>query len=525
MTNLRYVLYARKSTESTERQVQSIDDQIKVLKALAQSYKLHITHELVEAKSAKAPDKRPVFDHAMQLIESGKADAFLTWKYDRLSRNPVDSGRLSYLLQNNVIKEIRTMERTYHPDDNVLLLSVEGGMANQYIRDLSKNVKRGMDSKAGKGWRPGIAPVGYMNDAAHRIIVQDEERAWIVRKMFDLLFSGYSIQYITDYVDKELGLRTIRRHKSGGIPLHKSAVYTMFKNPFYCGYFKWNGELMRGAHEPIISFEEHRRAVALTSNQRAQRPKGELAFLYRGKITCGDCRCTVTPELKVKQTKRGKKYHTYYRCTHKKRDYPCKQMPLKLERVEEQIIAELARYQIIPEFYDWALEVLGKRHQQESQELHKVHTARSNAVTRAEDELQELMRMRIRKLVDDDEYKSLKQALIIDLERLKVARAAADDSNTNWLAEMEQKLDTARTAMLTFMHGSDEQKLNLLAMFGQGFTLKDRTLTLTPEPWLIPIRDNYKKLEAAYLGLEPKNLENNRGKMAEIASIRQKWSG
>ena len=31
---------------------------------------------------------------------------------------------------------IRTMERTYRPEDNALLLSIENGMATAYLQDL-----------------------------------------------------------------------------------------------------------------------------------------------------------------------------------------------------------------------------------------------------------------------------------------------------------------------------------------------------------------------------------------------------
>jgi hypothetical protein len=54
-------------------------------------------------------------------------------------------------LQNSIIKTIRTPEKQYLPEDNVLMIGLEGCMANQFILDLSKNVKRGSKSKAEKG--------------------------------------------------------------------------------------------------------------------------------------------------------------------------------------------------------------------------------------------------------------------------------------------------------------------------------------------------------------------------------------
>lgn len=56
---MNYFIYARKSTESEDRQVLSIETQIKELKALALNQGLNIVEVFSEAKSAKAPG-RPI---------------------------------------------------------------------------------------------------------------------------------------------------------------------------------------------------------------------------------------------------------------------------------------------------------------------------------------------------------------------------------------------------------------------------------------------------------------------------------
>ena len=78
----------------------------------------------------------------------------LCWKLDRLTRNPVDTGTIQYMLQEGKMDRIITSDREYRPVDAGLLFSVETGMANQFIMDLRKNVSRGMESKRSKGWLP-----------------------------------------------------------------------------------------------------------------------------------------------------------------------------------------------------------------------------------------------------------------------------------------------------------------------------------------------------------------------------------
>src|SRR3989338_5940884 len=103
---IKYFLYARKSSEGEDLQVQSIDDQINRLKKLAADYGLTIKEILTEAHSAKMPYARPIFNKMIERIEKGEADGILCWQINRLSRNPIDSARVQWMLQNGTIKSI-----------------------------------------------------------------------------------------------------------------------------------------------------------------------------------------------------------------------------------------------------------------------------------------------------------------------------------------------------------------------------------------------------------------------------------
>ena len=152
-----YFLYARKSTDVEDKQVRSIEDQLAVLRALAKEYGLNVVEEFVEKQSAKVPG-RPIFNSMLARIERGNAQGIICWKLDRLARNPIDGGQISWFLQKGNIQHIRTNDRDYRPSDNTLLMNMEFGMANQFVRDLSVDTKRGMRAKAERGWIPGPAP-------------------------------------------------------------------------------------------------------------------------------------------------------------------------------------------------------------------------------------------------------------------------------------------------------------------------------------------------------------------------------
>src|SRR3989344_4281415 len=89
-----YFLYARKSSESEDRQIQSIDDKINRLKILAKDSGLNIKKIYTESKSAKKPNNRPLFDEMLERIEIGAAGGIFGWNSNRLSENQFHTGKI-----------------------------------------------------------------------------------------------------------------------------------------------------------------------------------------------------------------------------------------------------------------------------------------------------------------------------------------------------------------------------------------------------------------------------------------------
>ena len=249
-------------------------------------------------------------------------------KIDRLSRNPVDSGRISWLLQQNIIQNIRTHDRSYLPQDNVLIMSVEFGMANQYIRDLSANVTRGLRQKARLGIYPSIAPLGYLNDPRTRTIVINRRKAPIVRKAFELYAQNQSrLEDIANFLF-EHGIKTGATRgwsKGGGNPPKRDQISFLLSNSFYYGHFKYSGEMYEGKHKPIIEkklFDRVQDVLRLRSNKRHKLENNPQAFC--GLLKCSDCGCAITAEEKFKYQKNGNVHrYIYYRCTKKRGPCPC----------------------------------------------------------------------------------------------------------------------------------------------------------------------------------------------------------
>ena len=281
----------------------SLDAQEKELATIAQRDNLKVVEIFRESMSAKAPG-RPIFAQMMEMISKGKADGIICWKLDRLARNPVDGGTISWLLQTSQIQHIKTAERDYLPNDNVLMMSVEFGMSNQYIRDLSANVKRGNREKLRRGEWPNHAPWGYLNDRANKTLLVDKtKRQWIV-KMFELYASGTkSFKDISNLL-YEQGLRS-----DSGTKILRSVVHRVIINPFYYGVMVRDGVNYLGKHEPIISKNLFDKAQEVLN--QSSRPKSKtLFFPLRGVMRCKKCGCMLTASIK--------KGYRYYYCTNGK---------------------------------------------------------------------------------------------------------------------------------------------------------------------------------------------------------------
>ncbi len=221
------------------------------------------------------------------------------------------------------------------------MLQIMFGQSKYYVDNLSVNVKRGMRKKIEMGWLANHAPIGYRNDRDTGTVAIDDERFELLRRAWELLLSGAStVPQILDRLNSDWGFRTRKGRKTGGGPLSRSALYKIFKNPFYAGVLAWYGEWRPGKHQPLVTLEEYRRAQAILG--RPDRPKPAThSFAFTGGLIRCRCGLSVTAEEKTKPS--GRRY-VYYHCTRRSRR--CHEPGVRVEIVEEAIIALLREIQL-----------------------------------------------------------------------------------------------------------------------------------------------------------------------------------
>jgi len=337
---VRYCLYARKSTESEERQALSIDSQIKEMLQLAEREGLEVVCMKRESYSAKETGQRPIFNEMLNEIRVGKYNGILTWAPDRISRNAGDLGKIVDLMDAGLLKDIRTYGQAFTNSPNEkFLLMILGSQAKLENDQKGVNVKRGLRARVEMGLWPNVAPVGYLNqnnmDKKCQIII-DVDRAPIVKKMYEkVAYEEWSGRKIYHWLRFELNFKT-----RGNKHLALSNIYRTLQNSFYYGTFEYprkSGSWYKGKHVPIIDKELFDKVQERLKRDNIKRNSREFAFTKL--MICGLCGSGISAQEHYKQLKDGTttKY-IYYGCTRGK-DKQCKNPCLREEELTTQLIS------------------------------------------------------------------------------------------------------------------------------------------------------------------------------------------
>ncbi len=548
-------MYCRRSSDTEDRQVQSIDAQKRELLEFAKEHGLEIVQILEESQSAKAPG-RPVFTNMIERINRGEADGLLVWKLNRLARNPIDGGTISWMLQQRIIKHIQTYGNSFYPDDNVIVMAVELGMANQYIKDLSTDTKRGIRERVDRGYPNGVAPIGFKNDLSAepgaRGWLIDEDRFNLMCQLLEVFLTGtYSVRKLMAFANDKLGLRTKLHKKQGGKKLVASYIFdTILKNPVYAGFFFTKDGIRHELNADVprmISEDQYWEIQKILGNRgRPRASKNILGFAYTGPTRCGGCSGSVTAEHKYQLICSECKFkfsylnrsacpkckmviekmdnplylhYIYYHCTRKK-DQNCREGSVQ----EVYIDGYLSSYykknlEISESLSKWCIENLDRLGTSDHQDNSKKKLSLEKTLAQKESEQKELARMKARHLLEDDEFLELKKTTMKEIDDLREELQRLGHTDPYRIKKAQRAFNLAVGISKVFENGTIEAKRGTLSEIGSNLTLKEKKLGVSNVDLYSVIINGLLEAKAKNPQFEPENIIDTSGRNEVFASV------
>jgi site-specific DNA recombinase len=243
------------------------------LLAVAKKERHNILHIYEEVVSGESVTERPRIQEMLREVDDGLVDGVLVMDLDRLGRGDMlDQGLLDRAFRYSGTK-ILTPTEVYDPESETweLVFGIKSLVAREELKAITRRMQRGRVASAGEGKsitkRP---PYGYKRDENLRL-KPDEETAWVVKKMFEMMRDGHGRISIAQELDR-LKIKPPNEKRTSWSP---SSITAIIKNEVYLGtiiwgqvkYVKRNGKykktklprskwtIKENAHEPLVSVE------------------------------------------------------------------------------------------------------------------------------------------------------------------------------------------------------------------------------------------------------------------------------
>lgn len=312
-TKPKVLLYVRVSTVEQAELGHSLNVQSTRLRDFASSNGWAVLDTFTdEGKSARTLD-RPSFEALLDYCEDNQdtVDAVLIQDTSRLCRNAEDHLYVRSFMRKRSIRLISLEGNNDDTDEGQFLDLIIAGVNELESKRTGRKTKRIMLAMFENGFKPGMAPVGYLNSYKKGVPMYiDNEKAVYIKKAFSLWNSG---EYSLNALVRELNEQGFR--SKHGKMVGKSALQKILKSIEYAGGLSYDGKINENAqHKAIISMEEFQKAQQMFAvrNRGANRNRKHNTLLA-GLAFCFKCGQQLYGE-----------YHNhgnYYRCKNCKKPY------------------------------------------------------------------------------------------------------------------------------------------------------------------------------------------------------------
>ena len=479
--HLKAVNLASVSTEEQKEAGNSLPAQQARLRAYVErTPRLELDKEFIFDESAYK-EHREEFGKVIDYISSFKEVVALCCdKVDRLTRD--------FLVGLPALERLRREGRIelHFPSDNLVLhkdspatdlfhFNIAVSLAQYYSNAISDNVKRSLEQKRRNGDWNGKPRIGYINidlENGKKDIVPDPERAHLVQKLFELYATGgYSTTTLCQKIT-QIGLRS-----RDGNKLWRSNIELILKDTFYYGmaYSKKHGYYPH-RYQTLITRELFDKCQEVRSG-RSRKPSKEISkpFVFKGLLTCKNCGCLLSPEMKVKKS--GLTF-IYYGCTNAKGI--CKRVYVPEGTLLAPIKEVFEAFKRMPrEVQDRLVSELRALNEGET-EFHQREIERIRSeYDKAQKRIDALLEMRLDKSITHDDYDKKLQELKDKQYRLNVELDEYTKADHQYHIHVSTVLNLSRRIGDLFESSELIEKRAILGFLLQNPTVSGKKLEFT----------------------------------------------
>ncbi len=547
LSDLKFGIYNRKSSDTEDKQVQSIETQRRENRATAQYSGLQVVEDQIfdETKSAFVPG-RERFAEIVGAIRAGKIDGVIVIHPNRLARNPVDAGTLIELMDRRKLLAIKTPSKAYFPTPtDKMMLGLEFLMSKKDSDDKSDFVKNGLKTKALKGLPSGVASIGFLNDrlgdVGNRKWIVDRERYPLVETLLHRFLQGdISAGRLHKWAIGDLRLTTPKHKRIGGALISRSRMYTILQDPIYAGFFLQGG--VRYPLDPslprMITEDQHYRILQLLGGRHipktkkhfgtytgfikgadgnfiGQDPKFQVIcdcgrkFAYIHRDHCPQCGVRIdemnSPKYLV--------YVYYYNVKRKKSGLGAKYVS---EITVNAFLKEFTRDIFLSkEQADWSRKYFNELRDEEVRENDTIVARRDQITLEIEAKKARYREMLAERLITPEEYRN-------DVERLQRRLSGSNvgiDRTERWYRRVNEITDLTQELAHTMGNGTVEAKRRTLAALGSNLIWDEKKLSILNRKSVQALIDGLNRARRENAKFEPIKCEADKDKTEVFASV------
>ena len=214
-----------------------------------------------EGISAKDIKHRPGMLRLLEDAKQKKFDTILIWKLSRFSRSMPNLMAVCEELDKSNIMLVSYSEAFDSGTPAGRMVRSMLGTVAQFEREVTgENVKMAMYERARQGKRTCSVVLGYDLEGKDSFRINEKEAEY-VRCCFDFYLKYKCLSDVAKEA-KRMGYHG----KFGKTPCPYS-ISKILSCPIYCGYNRFQGQLYKGNHEPLVSVDTFNKVQALLKRQ------------------------------------------------------------------------------------------------------------------------------------------------------------------------------------------------------------------------------------------------------------------